>query len=263
MRPSAPSTRMSVLSPVNGSWGSGAGGTLSAVDVGPSMMVVLALGVAVDGTAPGVARTDEEVLFEFGLSVLGCDPGAGFVAPGVTVVVGIEEVIVVVVTPGGVGAEVVVLVVDPVAVVVVGALPPDPVPTAVVVLVVADVVLAWKVFVIVAVQVTVLAPVVPDALHWVMVVGSPVSCDGGAVTVHVIVPPAPPDALHWVTLWPPGPPLPAWLFPGGVATQAKFAVPGFWHWLIPAAIAAPAGYPVRSFVTVAVQVSVLAPPAAA
>ncbi|GAC1593050.1 MAG: hypothetical protein NVS3B21_13570 [Acidimicrobiales bacterium] len=60
--------------------------------------------------------------------------------------------------------------------------------------------------------------------------------------VHVSVPPAPPELLHWVTLWPPGPPLPAWLLPLGVATQVRVVtVPGFWHCKMVAAIAAPVG----------------------
>jgi hypothetical protein len=60
--------------------------------------------------------------------------------------------------------------------------------------------LSVKLFVIVAVHVTVLAPVGPEALHWLIVVGRPVSCEEGAVTVQVSVPPAPPEALHWATL---------------------------------------------------------------
>jgi hypothetical protein len=35
---------------------------------------------------------------------------------------------------------------------------------------------------------------------------------------------------------------------------------GFWHWLMVEAIDAPVGYPWRSLVTVAVHVTVLAPP---
>jgi len=84
-----------------------------------------------------------------------------------------------------------------------------------VVVVVGDVVVVvggtWlkKLLVIVAMQVTVLAPLVPEELHWLIVVGSPVLCEAGAVTVQVSVPPGPPELLHWVTLWPPGPPVPA------------------------------------------------------
>jgi hypothetical protein len=90
--------------------------------------------------------------------------------------------------------------------------------------------LAMKLLVIVAVQVTVLAPVGPEALHWLIVVGSPVLCEGGAVTVQVRVPPAPPEPLHWVTLWPPGPAVPDRLLPGGVATHVSVLTPpGLWH----------------------------------
>jgi hypothetical protein len=121
--------------------------------------------------------------------------------------------------------------------------------------------LSMKLLVIVAVQVTVLAPVLPEALHWVIVVGSPVSCEGGAVTVQVSVPPAPPELLHWVTLWPPGPASPARLLPGGVATQVSVLTPpGSWHCTTVESIAAPIGKPVRLLVTVTVQVTVLAPP---
>jgi len=96
-----------------------------------------------------------------------------------------------------------------------------------VVVVVPPVVLARKLLVMVAVQVTVLAPVDPEPLHWVIVVGRPVDCEAGAVTVQVSVPPAPPEALHWLTLCPPGPPLPVWLLPAGVAVQVSVAtVPG-------------------------------------
>jgi hypothetical protein len=70
-------------------------------------------------------------------------------------------------------------------------------------------VLAMKLLTIVTVHVTVLAPVGPEPLHWSMVVGSPVLCEGGAVAVQVMVPPAPPDELHCASLWPPGPPEPA------------------------------------------------------
>jgi hypothetical protein len=69
--------------------------------------------------------------------------------------------------------------------------------------------LAMKLLTIVAVQVTVLAPAGPEPLHWSMVVGSPVLCEGGAVAVQVMVPPGPPEELHCVSLWPPGPPEPA------------------------------------------------------
>jgi hypothetical protein len=121
--------------------------------------------------------------------------------------------------------------------------------------------LSMKLLVIVAVQVRVLAPLGPDALHWLTVVGNPVSCEGGAVTVQVIVPPAPPEPLHWVTLWPPGPASPARLLPGGVATQVSvLTVPGLWHCWTVESIAAPTGKPVRLLVTVTVQVTVLAPP---
>lgn len=62
-------------------------------------------------------------------------------------------------------------------------------------------------------------------------------------------------------LWPPGPPLPVWLLPGGVAVQVSvLTAPGFWHCETPATIADPVGYPVRLLVTVAVQVTVLAAP---
>lgn len=113
--------------------------------------------------------------------------------------------------------------------------------TELVVLVV-PLVLDKKSLAIVAVQVTVLAPVVPEALHWLMVVGRPVFCDAGAVTVQVSVPPAPPELLHWVTLWPPGPAVPARLFPGGVATQVLVLTPpGCWHCVTVEAIVAPTG----------------------
>jgi hypothetical protein len=102
--------------------------------------------------------------------------------------------------------------------------------------------LAVKLLVIVAVQVTVLAPVGPDALHWLIVVGSPVSCVGGAVTVQVIVPPAPPELLHCATLCPPGPAEPVRLLPGGVATQVSvLTAPGLWHCETVESIAAPIG----------------------
>ncbi len=99
-----------------------------------------------------------------------------------------------------------------------------------------------KLLVIVAVQVTVLAPVVPEASHWLIVVGSPVVCDGGAVTVQVSVPPAPPELLHWLTLWPPGPAVPVRLLPGGVATQVSvLTLLGLWHCMTVESIAAPTG----------------------
>jgi hypothetical protein len=171
--------------------------------------------------------------------------------PGVVVVAtGAATAVVVVV-----GAAVVVVVAAAVVVVVV------PGAAVVVVVVVVLAVLAMKLFVMVAVQVTVLAPDVPDPLHWVIVVGRPVDCEAGAVTVQVSVPPAPPELLHWVTLWPPGPPLPGWLFPAGVAVQVSVVTaPGFWHCRTPAEIADPVGYPVKLLVTVAVHVTVLARP---
>lgn len=62
------------------------------------------------------------------------------------------------------------------------------------------------------------------------------------MTVQVSVPPAPPELLHWLMLWPPGPPVPGWLFPGGVATQVRvLTVPGFWHCRIVAAVGVPVG----------------------
>jgi hypothetical protein len=70
-------------------------------------------------------------------------------------------------------------------------------------------VLPTKLLMIVTVQVTVLAPAEAEPLHWSMVVGSPVACEGGAVAEHVMAPPGPPDELHSVSLWPPGPPEPA------------------------------------------------------
>jgi hypothetical protein len=118
-----------------------------------------------------------------------------------------------------------------------------------------------KLLVIVAVQVTVLAPVGPEPLHWLIVVGSPVVSEEGAVAVQVSVPPAPPESLHWVTLWPPGPPVPGWLLPGGVATQVCVVTsPGLWHCLTAESLASPVGKPVRLLVTVTSQVTVLAPP---
>jgi hypothetical protein len=103
-------------------------------------------------------------------------------------------------------------------------------------------VLPRKLLTIVAVQVTVLAPAGPEPLHWVIVVGNPVLCEGGAVAVQVMVPPGPPDELHCVSLWPPGPPEPAWLLPGGTAVQVRVVVPsGFRHWLTVGTIAAPVG----------------------
>src|SRR5271170_3802748 len=57
-------------------------------------------------------------------------------------------------------------------------------------------VLLMKLLTIVSVQVTVLAPAGPEPLHWAIVVGSPVLCEGGAVAVQVMVPPGPPDELH-------------------------------------------------------------------
>jgi len=120
---------------------------------------------------------------------------------------------------------------------------------------------AMKLLVIVAVHVTVLAPVLPEPSHCLIVVGSPVLCDGGAVVVHVRVPPAPPESLHWSTVWPPGPPVPGWLSPGGVAVHVRVpTVPGFWHCVTVASLAEPVGYPVRLLVTVAVHVTVLAAP---
>ncbi len=86
-------------------------------------------------------------------------------------------------------------------------------------------------------------------------------CEGGAVTVQVNVPPVPPEWLHWLTLWPPGPPVPVRLLPGGVATQVSvLTAPGLWHCITVEAIGAPIGYPVRLLMTVTVQVTVLAPP---
>jgi hypothetical protein len=102
--------------------------------------------------------------------------------------------------------------------------------------------LLMKLLVIVAVQVTVLAPVVPEALHWLIVVGSPVLCEGGAVTVQVIVPPAPPELLHCVTVCPPGPPVPVRLLPGGVATQVSVLTPpGLWHCITVESVEVPTG----------------------
>jgi hypothetical protein len=92
-----------------------------------------------------------------------------------------------------------VVLVAPVAVV------PDPAPVDVVVAVLVVVlvvvvvppdVLAKKLLVIVAVHDTLLAPAVPELLHWVIVVGRPVDCEAGAVVVQVSVPPAPPERLH-------------------------------------------------------------------
>jgi hypothetical protein len=124
--------------------------------------------------------------------------------------------------------------------------------------------LAKKLFVIVEVHVTVLAPVPPEPPHWLIEVGSPVVWVDGAVVVQVMVPPAPPELLHWTTLWLPGPPVPAWTFPDGVATQVNvFTAPGFWHCMMVASLAAPVGYPVRLLVTVTVHVTVLAPPSPA
>jgi len=121
--------------------------------------------------------------------------------------------------------------------------------------------LAMKLFVIVAVQVTVLAPFLPEPLHWPIVVGSPVLCEGGAVTVQVSVPSAPPELLHWVTLWPPGPAVPARLLPGGVAVHVSVRTPpGLLHCMTVEPIVAPLGKPRRLLVTVTVQVTVLAPP---
>ena len=101
---------------------------------------------------------------------------------------------------------------------------------------------AMKLFVMVAVQVTVLAPVLPEPSHWLMVVGSPVLCEGGAVAVQVSVPPAPPEALHWSTVWPPGPDVPGRLLPGGVAVQVSVStVPGLWHWVTVESPAEPIG----------------------
>ena len=177
------------------------------------------------------------------------------VAPGAAVVVvAPPPVVLVVVSP-----PVVLVVVPPPVVLVV---PPPPV--VLVVSPVPGVVLAVKLFVIVATQVTVLAPVVPDALHWLMVVGRPVVCDGGAVAVQVKVPPAPPELLHWVTLCPPGPAVPVRSLPGGTATQVLVVTPpGLSHWVTVESIAEPTGYPVRLLVTVAVHVTVLAPPSPA
>jgi hypothetical protein len=103
-------------------------------------------------------------------------------------------------------------------------------------------VLAMKLFVIVAVHVSVLAPAGAEPLHWLMVVGRPVVWVGGAVTVQVIVPPGPPELLHWVTLWPPGPAVPGRSLPGGVATHVSVpTVPGFWHCRTVESLAAPVG----------------------
>jgi hypothetical protein len=94
--------------------------------------------------------------------------------------------------------------------------------------------------VIVAVQVTVLAPPVPDPSHWVIVVGNPVLSETGAVAVQVSVPPGPPDSLHWMTLWPPGPPVPTWL-PLGVEVQVTVPAPGLVHCRISASVGVPSG----------------------
>lgn len=116
------------------------------------------------------------------------------------------------------------------------------VPAGAEVVVVTAAVLAMKLLVMVAVQVTVLAPVEPEESHWLIVVGRPVLCEGGAVRVQVKVPPAPPELLHWVTLWPPGPPLPACWLPGGVATHVSVLTrPGLSHWPTVAAIEVPRG----------------------
>ncbi|MHB1534869.1 MAG: hypothetical protein ACYC1D_09735 [Acidimicrobiales bacterium] len=151
----------------------------------------------------GTVVTREIVVVVFGIVV---------VAPGIVVVVVVAPgIVVVVVAPG-------------------------------IVVVVPGGMLLKKLLVIVAVQVTVLAPPVPEPLHWLIVVGSPVDCEGGAVTVQVSVPPGPPELLHWVTLWPPGPPLPARLLPGGVAVQpGVLPVSGFWHCRTVESIAAPIG----------------------
>jgi len=113
---------------------------------------------------------------------------------------------------------------------------------------------------IVEVQVTVLAPPVPESSHWVMVVGSPVLCEGGAVKVQVTVPSGPPESLHWLMPCPPGPPVPVWSLPAGVPSQVSVAVSlTFSHCRMSATVAVPSGKPVRVLVTVTVQVTVLAP----
>lgn len=159
----------------------------------------------VPGPDPGVPRPGPDVpgLGALGLGVVG--PGTTVVGSGtaVLVVVGAATVLVVVVVV--VGGAVVVLVVGTVKTG--GGLKTGG--AAVVVVVGVAATLAVKLLVIVAVQVTVVAPVLPDPTHWLIVVGRPVSCEDGAVTVHVSVPPAPPELLHWVTLCPAGPPLPA------------------------------------------------------
>ena len=153
--------------------------------------------------------------------------------------------------PGAAVVDVVVAPPDPLppgaAVVDVVVAPPDPelpppVALFVVVLVVVAAVAFVKLLVIVAVHVTVLAPVVPDPTHWPIVTARPVSWEGGAVTVHVIVPPAPPAELHWETLCAPGPAVPTRLLPTGVATHVNVVTaPGLWHWVTVESMAAPRG----------------------
>lgn len=123
--------------------------------------------------------------------VVGLALGAVVVVTGAVVGVGLTVVLVV--------GAMVVLVVGALVVLVVGALVVLVVGALVVVVVVVAGPLLVKLFVMVAVQVTVLAPSGPEPLHWLIEVGSPVSWDGGAVTVQVIVPPAPPELLHCVT----------------------------------------------------------------
>jgi len=78
------------------------------------------------------------------------------------------------------------------------------------------------------------------------------------VAVQLTVPVSP-ELLHWVIAWRP----PAALGPAGVAVQVVVGAPctGL-HWLIVESAAALAGAPLMLLVMVAVQVRVLAPPAA-
>ena len=81
----------------------------------------------------------------------------------------------------------------------------------------------------VAVQVTVLAPLGPDALHCWIVIGSPVSSEGGAVAVQVMVPPAPPSRCTGRRTAA-GPRGAGPVVAGRVATHVSVLTrPGLWH----------------------------------
>lgn len=112
-----------------------------------------------------------------------------------------------------------------------------------------------KVFEMVAVQVSVLAPVVPDSLHWSITAAGDEFVAAPVVAVQVTVPVAP-DWLHCPIAWWP----PVAFGPAGVAVQVAVGAPrrGL-HWSIVERATALAGAPVMLLVIVEVHVTVAAP----